>query len=224
MKKMKVYQAWIILISSLPRGIGAFIITVAGLSVGLPLAIFVVGIPLLAGMIIGCERILNMDRKLLAEMDHREAASTPQPEGANFGDFAKDERLRNWRGWASILGNKQSYWNLVYGLFQFPVSILAFVFAIIIPAVGIGLTLSPLAELVSTRYFSFDLFAKDWFMNWLFPEWSSFQRSWFNAGLGSILLLSMPFLMRKLVGYYAAWIRWISGTGTINNVIQVKEA
>ncbi|WP_239618213.1 sensor domain-containing protein [Cohnella mopanensis] len=212
MKKMKVFKSWIILLGALPRGIGAFVIAIAGLSVGLPLAVFVIGLPLLAGMLIVCERILGIDRRLLAELDNKQSLNSQNlnSDKINVADIANDSRLKNWRGWLSILGNKQQYWNLVYGIFQFPISILTFVLAVLIPALALGLMLSPVAAIVSTEFFQFDLFAGDWFMNWLFPDWTSFQRSWFNAGLGAVLLLSAPYLIRKLVGCYSAWIRWIS--------------
>jgi len=130
----------------------------------------------------------------------------------NFSAIRADERLKGWRGWLGILGDANRYRGLAYGIGHFPVSILAFVLAIVIPATGIGLLLSPVAELVSTRMFAFDLFEKDWFMNWLFPEWSSFQRSWFNFGIGAILLLGMPSMLRGIAGWYGAWIGWLSGT------------
>jgi hypothetical protein len=119
--------------------------------------------------------------------------------------------------------NKQHYWSLIYGIFHFPVSILAFVLAVLIPAVGIGLLLTPVAAIVSIELFQFDLFAEDWFMKWLFPDWSSFQRSWFNAGLGAVLLLSAPFLLRKLVGFYAAWIHWISRSAKADSPVALRE-
>jgi len=206
---LKTMGAWKLLMGSLPRGIVAFVVAVAGLSVGLPLAVFVIGLPLLAGMLIACERILGLERQLISAWESPDGNS--RAERIQLSEIRSDPRLSGWREWLGVLGNVRHYRSLAYGIGQFPVSILAFVLALVIPLTALALLLSPAAELVSTRMFSFDLFEKDMFMNWLFPEWSSFQRSWFNTGLGVILLLATPFLLRKLGGYYAAWIRWISG-------------
>jgi hypothetical protein len=201
--------SWKLLLGSLPRGIVAFVIAVAGLSVGLPLAVFAVGLPILAGMLAVCERILDMDRRLIAAWESPQAKSPPLRFGLQ--ETIADLRKEGWRGWLGVLRDARQYRNLAYGIGHFPVSILAFVLVLVIPVTAAALLLSPAAELVSSRMFSFSLFEDDLIMQWIFPEWSSFQRSWFNTGLGVLLLLATPFLLRKLSACYAAWIRWISG-------------
>jgi hypothetical protein len=213
MKPSRITQtvtAWKILIGSLPRGIVAFAIAIAGLSAGLPLAVFFVGLPVLAGMLIVNGKLLSLEGRLLAKWESSKNASFA--EGITLSDIRSDDRLKGWKGWLSVLSNIQHYRGLGYGIAQFPISILAFVLAVVIPAVGFGLLLSPIAYLVSINLFSFDLFQKDVAVAWLFPGWSSFQRSWFSAGLGAILLLFLPYLLRLLCGLYARWIYWISGT------------
>ncbi|PRX60904.1 putative sensor protein [Cohnella sp. SGD-V74] len=201
--------SWKLLLGSLPRGIVAFVIAVAGLSVGLPLAVFAIGLPILAGMLAACERILDMDRRLIAAWESPQAKSP----ALRFGlqETIADLRKEGWRGWLGVLRDARQYRSLAYGIGHFPVSILAFVLALVIPVTAAALLLSPAAELVSSRMFSFSLFEDDLIMQWIFPEWSSFQRSWFNTGLGVLLLLATPFLLRKLSACYASWIRWISG-------------
>ncbi|WP_372633371.1 sensor domain-containing protein [Cohnella sp.] len=201
--------SWKLLLGSLPRGIVAFVIAVAGLSVGLPLAVFAIGLPILAGMLAACERILDMDRRLIAAWESPQAKSPALR--FDLQETIADLRKDGWRGWLGVLRDARQYRNLAYGIGHFPVSILAFVLAIVIPVTAAALLLSPAAELVSSRLFSFSLFEDDLIMQWIFPEWSSFQRSWFNTGLGLLLLLATPFLLRKLGACYAAWIRWISG-------------
>ncbi|TVX98784.1 sensor domain-containing protein [Cohnella terricola] len=200
---------WKVFIGSLPRGIATFVIAIAGLSVGLSLAIFFIGLPILAGMLIVCERLLGVEIRLLKNWENPANESKDEP--FRISEIRHDQRLKGWRGWMEVLGNPQYYRSLAYGIGQFPVSILAFVMAIIIPATGFGLMLSPAAEWVSTHMFAFDLFEKDMFMNGLFPDWTSQQRAWFNTGLGVILVAATPFLLRKLGGLYSAWIHWISG-------------
>ena len=105
--KMKAFRTWTILVGSLPRGIVAFVIAVAGLSVGLPLAVFVIGLPILAGMLTVCERILGTERRLVAGMDNPMDGNSLQVEklvGINkVEDITKDSRLKNWRGWLEVL-------------------------------------------------------------------------------------------------------------------------
>lgn len=79
------------------------------------------------------------------------------------------------KSWVSSLGNVQRYRNLAYGIGQFPISILAFVLAIVIPATTLALLLSPVAEIVSSRIFSFNLFEQDLIMKWLFPIGRAFN-------------------------------------------------
>ncbi|WP_256759841.1 sensor domain-containing protein [Cohnella sp. WQ 127256] len=215
MKTKKILKTWIIMLGALPRGIAAFVITITGLCVGLPLAIFIVGLPILAGTLIACEGILKADRRLIADWESQDSESNiPYLESMkkDLLDIKNDKRLKDWRGWKEVLGDIQSYRSLIYGIIQFPISIYVFVQALIIPIVTGALILSPLAEFISLKVFSFDLFADDWFMNWLFSEWSTMQRAWFNTGLGILLLFAIPFLVRKLGGYYATWIHWASGT------------
>ncbi|BBI35059.1 sensor domain-containing protein [Cohnella abietis] len=218
MKLKKALKAWKILIGSLPRRIIIFVIAIAGLCVGLSLAVFVVGLPLLAGTLIWCHRMLRIENRLISDYENREADSIQHQtleEGMSLKAVAGDERLKSWRGWLEVLGDIQQYRNLAYGIIQLPIGILSFVFAILIPAVAIGLMLSPLAEVISSKFFSFHLFDKEWLMNVAFPNWSNLQRSWFTAGIGLALFVTVPFLLRKLGGYYASWIYWISGTHRI---------
>ncbi|MFB9277912.1 sensor domain-containing protein [Cohnella cellulosilytica] len=202
--------AWKLLLSSLPRGVVAFVIAVAGLSVGLPLALFVIGLPILVGMLAACEKILGVDRRMVAAWESCGEYPSGSPR-IGLPDSRAELVQGGLKSWISSLGNVQRYRNLAYGIGQFPVSILAFVLAIVIPATALALLLSPVAELISSRIFSFNLFEQDLIMKWLFPDLSSFQRSWFNTGLGVLLLMATPFLFRKLGQCYAAWIRWISG-------------
>jgi len=208
-KSKQAYAVWKIFIGSLPRGIATFVVAIAGLSVGLSLAVFFIGLPVLAATLIVCERLMGVESRLLKNWENPAKESEDDP--FRVSEIRHDRRLKGWRGWMEVLGNVQYYRGLAYGIGQFPVSILAFVLAIVIPVTGFGLMLSPAAEWVSTHMFSFDLFEQDMFMNWVFPDWSSQQRAWFNTGLGVIVLAATPFLLRKLGGLYSTWIHWISG-------------
>lgn len=213
-KKQRAVAAWTILILSLPRGIAAFVIAVAGVSIGLSLAVFVVGLPVLAATLIGCGELLLIERRLVTAWRNGEAIPSEWQarEGmAGIAALPGAESLRSWRGWKSVLTNADGYRGLIFGFFQLPVSILAFTLAIVIPAVAFGLLLSPVAQFVSTKLFEFDLFAEEWTRNYLFPNWTDFQHSLFVAGIGAILLLLTPWILRRLGRCYAAWIDFISG-------------
>lgn len=200
--------SWKMLVGSLPRGIVAFVVAVAGLCVGLPLAVFGIGLPVLAGMLLVCGKIMGTDRRLVADWESGESAKAAREEGATGNEAWPG----SWREWLRVLRDARNYRGLVYGIGQFPVSILAFTLAVLVPAVGIALLLSPLAQWASVQWFSFDLFQKDAVMHWLFPEWTSMQRAWFNAGLGAIIGFGIPFLFRKMGEAYAAWIRLAAGS------------
>lgn len=205
-KKQSAAKAWKMLILSLPKGIAAFVTVVVGLSVSLPLSVFLIGLPLLAQTFIllsrmmGAERVYADSWKNGINPDGGEGAGTPE---AN--------RWSGWKALLSVLGQGRSYRGIAYGLIQFPVGIASFTLAIVLPVTAWAVMLSPLAQMVSMRWFSFDLFAYDSGVQWLLPELSSSDLSWIYAGVGALLVLLMPMLLRMLGRMYAGLIIGIAG-------------
>jgi hypothetical protein len=192
------------LMLSLPKGIAAFVTVAAGLSVSLPLSLFVVGLPLLAETIVLCRRMLDAEHRYTRTWRHGEAEI----------DASTDEKSEHWAGWRallSVLKQPHAYRGIGYAFLQLPIGIAAFTLAIVLPALAWAVMLSPLAYQVSTRMYGYDLFADDYLMNHLLADWSPFLRSWVYGGIGLVLVLLMPVVLRALARLYTAWISGIAG-------------
>ncbi len=209
MKKQSAFEAWKMLILSLPKGIAAFVIAVAGISVSLPLSVFLIGLPLLAAVLILCRRMLESEKKLVdawligEKPTEAGGAAAADPASASSG----------WKGLLSVLGSARAYRSLFYSISQLPVGIASFTIAVVLPATAFGIMLSPLTYWVSDRFFQFDLFQTGWSVNGLFPQLTvtSYQLSWIYGGVGALLVLLLPVVLRTLGRFYAVWIQGIAG-------------
>lgn len=203
-------QAWKMLMLSLPKGIIAFVIAVTGLCASLPLIIVWVGLPLLALTLAGCRRMMYSERQLTqAWSNSKGSRGTGQPVTAEYSPAFRWEGLRTL---GHQLREGGSYRGILYSLLQLPVGIAGFTLALVLPVTAFSALLSPLAQRVSSSFFSYDL-------NMLDPEFFFFlsgttsdERSWILCGLGFALLLILPLLLAGLGRLYAAWINAVSGT------------
>ena len=66
MRRQSAWEAWKLLVLSLPKGIGAFVFAVTGLAVGIAASAAVIGLPLLAFTLIVCRRFLESERERTA--------------------------------------------------------------------------------------------------------------------------------------------------------------
>ncbi|WP_019914819.1 sensor domain-containing protein [Paenibacillus sp. HW567] len=206
MKKQSSVKAWTLLVMSLPKGIAAFVIAVAGVCVSVPLIIVWVGLPLLAATLAACRRMMVQEEQVVEgwiQGDHGQPARTDGP---------VPQRGDGWRSVFTLLGQGQTYRGIIYSLAQLPIGIAGFTFAIVLPATAFGVLLSPLAYLVSDRLFSFELFSYDNTWRFLLSDMSSYERSWVAGGIGLVLVLLLPLILRKLGRLYAAWVRTVSST------------
>lgn len=207
-KKPSAGQAWKMLLLSLPKGIAAFVTIVAGLSVSLPLSVFLIGLPLLAETLILGRRMMEAESCKAEQWQNGGAKPS--------GEVAR--KPREWTGWRNllaVLGQGRSYRGILYGLFQLPVGIAAFTLAIVLPVTSWAVMLSPLAQQVSMRLYSFDLFSYNDAMRFLFPNWSSDVYSWIAGGIGAAFVLLMPIVLRALGRMYAAWVLMVSGPADV---------
>ncbi len=197
------------LILSLPKGIAAFVVIVAGLAISLPLSAVLIGIPLLAFTLMLSRTImLGEGDRVAAWLQGRKLS-----EHANVTQSSSSSEHQSWRSWlASIMKDGQSYRGILFGLLQLPISVLMFTFAIVLPVTALAVLLSPAAYEVSMRLFAFDLFADDWRLNHLF-NWSltSAERSWIAGGVGLVFTVLVPFMLKGLGRWYSAWIVSIAG-------------
>jgi hypothetical protein len=211
MNKPGAWQAWKMLVLSLPKGLLAFVTAAAGLSVSLPLSVFLIGLPLLAETFVLCARMMEAERRKV-EAWKRGAKRSHEP-------AAEPQTELEWAGWRKlfvVLGQGRSYRAVVYALLELPIGIAAFVAAIVLPVTAWAVLLSPLANQISTKYYSFELFAGDVVTRQWFPDWTGYERSWLYAGAGALLLLLIPFLLRVMGRMYTRWVVAISGTGGRN--------
>ncbi|MBB3153789.1 hypothetical protein FHS16_003864 [Paenibacillus endophyticus] len=208
MKKQSALQAWKMLILSLPKGIAAFIIIVVGLSVSLPLSVFLVGVPLLAATLTLCKSIMVGESNLAAVwLQGQKHSPDTAPQILAAGE------QQGWRSWLkSVLKDGRSYRGILFGIMQLPICIAAFTVAIVLPVTAFAVMLSPVAYEVSMRLFEFNLFSSEWGLDQLF-DWSltAAQRSWISGGVGVIFVLLLPLLLKGLGRWYAAWILSVAG-------------
>lgn len=211
MKKQSALQAWNMLVLSLPKGIAAFVIAVVGLSVSLPLSVFLIGVPLLAATLVLCRMIMAGEvRDVTAWLLGREHPSVSAP--SESGQAAGEQQ--GWRSWLlSVLKDGRSYRGILFGIMQLPISIAAFTFAIVLPVTTFALLLSPIAYEVGMQAFDFNLFSSEWGLLDRLLDWdlTSAQRSWISCGVGVLLTLLLPLFLKGLGRWYAAWILSVSG-------------
>lgn len=219
MRKPSALLAWRMLFLSLPKGIAAFVIVVAGLSVSLPLSVFLIGLPLLAGMLVMSRGIMmgevNTVTAWLQGKEYPDRTENRAQAGQNGGE------QQGWRAWlASVLKDGRSYRGILFGILQLPIGIAAFTFAIVLPATALAVTLSPAAYEVSMRLFEFDLFENTWGLDRL-TEWelTSAQRSWIAGGVGLLFTLLLPLMFKGLGRLYAAWILSVAGPEPVSRPV-----
>nr|MBC9200028.1 sensor domain-containing protein [Paenibacillus sp. PL91] len=208
MRKPSALQAWKMLVLSLPKGIAAFVIAVAGLSVSLPLSVFLIGVPLLAGTLVLCRTIMVGElRYASAWLQGKEHTAVSAPPDPTAGE------QQGWRSWLmSVLKDGRSYRGILFGIIQLPIGIAAFTFAIVLPITAFAVLLSPIAYEVSMRLFDFNLFSSTWGLDRLL-DWNltPAQRSWIAGGVGVVFALLLPLLLKGLGRWYVAWILSVSG-------------
>ncbi|MFC0331948.1 sensor domain-containing protein [Paenibacillus sepulcri] len=205
MKKQNAVKAWKMLVMALPKGIAAFVVAIVGLSVGLPLLVILIGLPLLSATLVLCRRFMKEEasytKAWLNKADHHSAPAVTEP-------------VSGQKGWLALLSpfrEGQSYRGIVYSILQLPIGIAAFTTAIVLPVTAFAVMLSPLAYEVSIRLFDFNLFPDAWMMDRLNIDLSSAQRSWIAGGVGLIFVLLQPMILRNLGRWYASWVQNVAG-------------
>lgn len=196
---------------SLPKGIVAFVIAVTGICVSLPLIIVWIGIPLLAVTLAACSGMMRREESAVNNWMRGEEL---KPEYANASTPLHGS---GWRSLFFLLGQGQTYRGLLYSVAQLPIGITGFTLAVVLPATAFGILLSPIAYWVSDRFFSFDLFSFDSTLFFLLPDLSSYERSWIAAGIGLVLVLLLPLILKALGRLYASWVQLVARAQPISS-------
>jgi hypothetical protein len=210
MKKLSAWEAWKLLVLSLPKGIGAFVVTVAGLSVGVAASAIVIGIPLLAFALIVCRRMLESEYERTSAWSGRRMPAAGKPKD---GDGGPSRERRGLGGLLSVFADRRSYRGVVYGLLQLPAGAVCFTLALLAPLTALALLLAPGVWHVVEARFEYTLFADGWLFEWLTRTFglTPYEQSWIVGGSGLLLALLVPASVRMLGRFYAAWIEGIAG-------------
>lgn len=206
--RMSALSAWKQQLSLLPYGIIAFVATVVGITLGLSLAIVGIGIPILAGTLAwNANRLAQEQRQWEAWREGGTAASAQLagPEGE-----AAEER-GSWGKWFRTIGTSAGYRGAGHNLLSFPLRIALFVVTLTVPLSAAALMLAPAAYKVSDYLYGYVLY-NDQVMELLLPPLTPFQRSFVVAGIGFVLLLFVPALLRAGGRLYAGWIDVFAGS------------
>lgn len=203
MKKQNAFKAWNLLILSLPKGIIAFVVAIAGICVSLPLAILWIGLPMLALTFALCRGFMDQEEQQVSRWMR---GSDPKHSITNHPAALKSEGS----SFFSLLKEGRSYRSILYSLVQLPIGIAAFTIAVVLPITAFAVMLAPLAYKISESFFSYELDAFEWVNYPLFTELTSYERSWVAAGVGLVLVLLLPLILRGFGRLYAAWIQAVS--------------
>jgi hypothetical protein len=205
--KHNAFNAWKMLVMSLPKGVASFVMVAAGLSISLPLSVLIIGLPLLSLTLVLCRRMMDTEKEYAESWIRGVQQASPISE-----NMKSPENRGGWKSILSVLGQARSYRGILYCLLQLPIGIAAFTAAIVLPVTVFALMLSPLAFEISQRMYSFELFSDPWVMDRLLPNMESYQRSWVAGGIGVLFVLLLPLTLRVMGRFYASWVQEIHGT------------
>ncbi|CAI6041968.1 sensor domain-containing protein [Cohnella sp. JJ-181] len=210
--RMSAIRAWKLQLGLLPLGVVMFVLTLTGVVLGLSLAIVGIGIPILAATLTWSA--LRMQRENQRWSAWRAGAPIPEAAGAALqqapgGEPASAART-SWRGWFRALGNPQGYRAAAHQLLGFPLRIALFVVSLVVPLSVFAVMLAPAAFKVSDYLYGYVLY-DDATMNMLLPPLSPFERSLVVSGIGVVLMLFVPALLRACGRAYAAWLEFFAG-------------
>lgn len=224
MKKQSALQAWIIMLLSLPRGIIAFVVAITGICVSIPLMIVWIGFPLLDMTLRICRSLLGEEERQvnqwlqppssyeLGNQVHSEQSNEQYTERSN--ELEQQFTSYKWQGFSrlwSMLQDRRSYQGLLYCILQLPVGIINFTIALVLPLTFIAVMLAPIANHFSLQYYSFDLFeGNKSLLTYLLPTLTSFEHSLIVGGVGIVLVLLIPTMLRAFGRVYTTWIRVIA--------------
>lgn len=136
----RAWTALFYMLLALATGIVYFTVTVTGLSMSAGFAILIIGIPFFL-LFVGFTRVLALAEGRLVEglLGQRMPRRPPYPQkGKPIGARIKD-----------MLVDRRTWTTMLYFLLMLPLGVLYFCIAVIGLATGLGLTLGPLAALVT---------------------------------------------------------------------------
>ncbi|MDI4644363.1 sensor domain-containing protein [Cohnella hashimotonis] len=205
------YGAWRLQLGLLPLGVTAFVLTLTGIVLGLSLSLVGIGIPILAGTLAwSAARMKREQRRWVAWQNGGQALDEPYAvQQPPEGEAAAPVRS-SWKSWFRSLGNPLGYRAAAHQLLGFPLRIALFVISLTVPLSVFAVMLAPAAYKVSDYLYGYVLY-DDETMRMLLPPLSPFERSLVVSGIGVILMLFVPVLLRACGRLYAAWLGFFAG-------------
>lgn len=209
------YAAWKLQLGLLPLGVTAFVVTLTGVALGLSLAIVGVGIPILAGTLAwSAARMKREQRRWSAWQEGGRTQDEPSG-AAHVPESESPGAVRSsWKIWFRSLGNPLGYRAAAHQLLGFPLRIALFVISLTVPLSVFAVMLAPAAYKVSDYLYGFVMY-DDATMRMLLPPLSPFERSLVVSGIGVVLMLFVPALLRACGRVYAAWLSFFAGPSEI---------
>ncbi len=117
-----------------PLAVAGFAVIVTGLSVGLSLLVIVVGLPILAGTVLGARLFADIERLRIPAVLHR-PRSRPTYRTSEAGDSV-------WKRIMTPLAQTQCWLDVAHGILFFPIAVAAFCIVVTWWATAIGGTLT----------------------------------------------------------------------------------
>ncbi len=128
------------LLLSFPLGLFYFLLTVIGLSVGVSTIVLWVGLPVVFATLVVIRGMAEVERRLVAGLLH-----IPVPVQHDRHSWQQQGFLRRF---GSILRDPLTWTSTIYMILKFPLGLISFVLALVLPIVSISLLALPLAYLV----------------------------------------------------------------------------
>jgi hypothetical protein len=129
-----------LLVVALPLGVLYFVFLVAGISLGIGLAVIFVGLFILLGVMAGARGLAAAERGLISGMLGAPVEAPPAP--------AREGGL--WRRAGALMGDPGTWKSMLYLLLRFPLGIFSFSVAVSLVAVSLALIAAPLYYLAPT--------------------------------------------------------------------------
>lgn len=127
------YRNLAYLLLTFPLGLGYFIFLVTGFSLGIGMAITLLGLPILVAMLAATWGLASFERYLANQLLDAQIPAVPfVPEGPGFGARVK-----------TLVTSGTTWKGLLYLLLDFPLGILAFVAGTVLFSLSLGLTFLP---------------------------------------------------------------------------------
>lgn len=134
------------LVLSFFLGVGYFVVLVTGITLGISTLIIWIGVPILFGTVLLWWQLAEFERSLTMRMLKIQIA--PMSVGGS-----RSEGL--WRGFQERLGNAMTWKTLGYLFLKFPLGLICFIFALVLPILSFALALVGLIlGLVSAPFYA----------------------------------------------------------------------